>query len=221
MAELGLEPSSICFSYAQVRKGTPGGRVTQGAGRPAVPEPESEEFVLFFKFFFRAGSWTLCRRSHPHLLPASAPPPQALSCTSEPGLGSGWGLGAPGGGASREAGATGLDDRHQKPSLNKGWVGGGLVCPHPPSQRVLSQDHSQQGGRAWPGPWPSCCPSFCSSRARHWPQEPAEVSWGAEGLGAARWDLTSCSAQSEGTAGPGGSLPPWALPWGVFASPPA
>ena len=51
LAELGLEPSSICFSYAQVRKGTPGGRVTQGAGRPAVPEPESEEFVLFKKFF--------------------------------------------------------------------------------------------------------------------------------------------------------------------------
>ncbi|XP_043728742.1 kielin/chordin-like protein isoform X2 [Cervus elaphus] len=73
-------------------------------------------------------------------------PPQALSCTSEPGLGSGWGLGALGGGASREAGTTGPDDRHQKPSLNKGWVGGGLVCPHPPSQCVLSQDHSQQGG---------------------------------------------------------------------------
>lgn len=73
-------------------------------------------------------------------------PPQALSCTSEPGLGSGWGLGALGGGASREAGTTGRDDRHQKPSLNKGWVGGGLVCPHPPSQCVLSQDHSQQGG---------------------------------------------------------------------------
>lgn len=51
LAESGFEPSSICFSYAQVKKGTPGGRVTQGAGRPAVPEAESEEFVRLFFFF--------------------------------------------------------------------------------------------------------------------------------------------------------------------------
>ena len=115
--------------------------MTQGSGRPAVPEPESDEFVGFFLGLAPGPYATEVTPTCFQLLA-----PQALSCTSEPGLGSGWGLGAPGGGAIREAGTTGLDDRHQKPSLNKGWVGGGLVCPHPPSQCLLSQDHSQQGG---------------------------------------------------------------------------
>lgn len=60
-------------------------------------------------------------------------------------LSRGWGQD---GGAIRQAGTTGLDDRHQKPSLNKGWVGGGLVCPHPHSLCLLSQDYSQQGGES-------------------------------------------------------------------------
>ena len=74
LAEPGLEPSSICFSYAQVRKGTPGGRVTQGAGRPAVPEPESEEFVLFLFIFLGLAPGPYAGEVTPPCFQLPAPP---------------------------------------------------------------------------------------------------------------------------------------------------
>ena len=156
---------------------------------------------------FRACSWVTCRRSRSHPLPASCSPggsPAPLSQVwGQDGAGPRGQVEVP----VRKAGSRGRADRHQKPSLNKGWVGGGLAFPHPASPSACCAATTvSKAGRAWLGPRPLCCPSFCSSRAWHWPRGPAEVGRGTKGLGADRQDLTSCSAQSEGTAGAGGRL---------------
>lgn len=104
-----------------------------------------------------------------------------------------------------EARAPGQDDRLQKRSLNKDWVGGGLVCPHPASPSACgAATTDSEAERAWRGPGPLRCPSSCSSSAWPWSRRPAEVSRGAEGSGAARRDpVFSLSPAPGKELGPG------------------